>query len=146
MILGIFKFICIIFMFLIVYNIFKYVSDINLVEKFKIGIQHNALNNASLTYEQNASKIDIHDSNISASDIRSIFDTKNIENASNVIMDLKDNYINLCPLDYNINMIKLQNMATKINQYPGYTDNVFIDLTRQIKSDKPLPTTADFFK
>ena len=146
MILDIFKFICIIFMFLIVYNIFRYVSDINLVEKFKIGIQHNASNNASLTYEQNASKIDIHDSNISASDIRSIFDTKNIENASNVIMDLKDNYINLCPLDYNINMIKLQNMATKINQYPVYTDNVFIDLTRQIKSDKPLPTTADFFK
>ena len=61
-------------------------------------------------------------------------------------MNLKDNYINLCPLDYNINMIKMNNMVTRVNQYPGYVEDVFIDLTRQIKSDEPLPTTADFFK
>ena len=61
-------------------------------------------------------------------------------------MDLRDNYQNLCPLDYNINMIKLEKLSTKVNQFPGYSKNVFIDLTRQIKSDKPLPTTADFFK
>ena len=46
----------------------------------------------------------------------------------------------------NINMLKMNNMATRVNQYPGYTDNIFIDLTKQIKSNKPLPTTADFFK
>ena len=120
------------------------------IEKFSVSIQ-NASNvsnasNASLTPEQNASAIDIHDSNISASEIEKIFDTTNIQNASNVIMDLRDLYQNLCPLDYNINMIKLEQLSTKVNQYPGYSENVYIDLTRQIKSDKPLPTSADFFK
>ena len=37
-------------------------------------------------------------------------------------------------------------MVTRVNQYPGYVEDVFIDLTRQIKSNEPLPTTADFFK
>ena len=32
------------------------------------------------------------------------------------------------------------------NHVSGYVEDVFIDLTRQIKSDEPLPTTADFFK
>jgi len=120
------------------------------IEKFSVSIQNasNSSNasNASLTPEQNASAIDIHDSNISASEIEKIFDTTNIQNASNVVMDLRDLYQNLCPLDYNINMIKLEQLSTKVNQYPGYSENVYIDLTRQIKSDKPLPTTADFFK
>ena len=123
------------------------------IEKFSVSIQNasnasNALNasNASLTPEQNASAIDIHDSNISASEIEKIFDTTNIQNKKNVIMDLRDLYQNLCPLDYNINMIKLEKLSTKVNQYPGYSENVYIDLTRQIKSDKPLPTSADFFK
>lgn len=117
------------------------------IEKFSVSIQ-NASNasNASLTPEQNASAIDIHDSNISASEIEKIFDTTNIQNASNVIMNLRDLYQNLCPLDYNINMIKLEQLSTKVNQYPGYSENIYIDLTRQIKSDKPLPTSADFFK
>ena len=114
------------------------------IEKFSVSIQNAS--NASLTPEQNASAIDIHDSNISASDIKKIFDTTNIQNTKNVVMDLRDLYQNLCPLDYNINMIKLEKLSTKVNQYPGYSDNVYIDLTRQIKSDKPLPTTADFFK
>ena len=120
------------------------------IEKFSVSIQNasNSSNasNASLTPEQNASAIDIHDSNISASEIEKIFDTTNIQNASNVVMDLRDLYQNLCPLDYNINIIKLEQLSTKVNQYPGYSENVYIDLTRQIKSDKPLPTTADFFK
>ena len=118
------------------------------IEKFSVSIQNASSNasNASLTPEQNASAIDIHDSNISASEIEKIFDTTNIQNASNVVMDLRDLYQNLCPLDYNINMIKLEKLSTKVNQYPGYSENVYIDLTRQIKSDKPLPTTADFFK
>ena len=117
------------------------------IEKFSVSIQ-NASNasNASLTPEQNASAIDIHDSNISASEIKKIFDTTNIQNKKNIIMDLRDIYQNLCPLDYNINMIKLEQLSTKVNQYPGYSENVYIDLTRQIKSDKPLPTSADFFK
>jgi len=114
------------------------------IEKFSVSIQNAS--NASLTPEKNASAIDIHDSNISASDIEKIFDTTNIQNTKNVVMDLRDLYQNLCPLDYNINMIKLEKLSTKVNQYPGYSDNVYIDLTRQIKSDKPLPTTADFFK
>ena len=61
-------------------------------------------------------------------------------------MDLRDLYTNLCPLDYNINMIKMKDMVTRINQYPGYTSDIFIDITRQIKSDEALPTTADFLK
>ena len=117
------------------------------IEKFSVSGQESLSQlNASITPEQNASAIDIHDSNISASDIKKIFDTTNIQNTKNVVMDLRDLYQNLCPLDYNINMIKLEKISTKVNQYPGYSDNVYIDLTRQIKSDKPLPTSADFFK
>ena len=79
-------------------------------------------------------------------DIKSIFNTIDIQNRKNTTMDLRDVYINLCPLDYNINMIKMNDMVKRVNQYPGYVEDVFIDLTRQIKSDEPLPTTADFFK
>ena len=102
------------------------------IENFSVSIQNSS--NSSLTPEQNASAIDIHDSNISASEIEKIFDTTNIQNKKNVIMDLRDLYQNLCPLDYNINMIKLEQLSTKVNQYPGYSENVYIDLTRQIKS------------
>ena len=52
----------------------------------------------------------------------------------------------MCPLDYHLNMIKLKDMVTNVNGYPGYSSDVFIDLTRQIKSDKPLPMSADFLK
>ena len=151
MIRGIFKFVCLIIMLLIIYNVFGYVFQLKL-ETFTIGYQNNtsAKNNASAINqnipEQNASAIDIHDSKISASDIKSIFNTTDIQNRKNTIMDLSDIYINLCPLDYNINMIKINNIVTRVNQYPGYVEDVFIDLTRQIKSDEPLPTTADFFK
>lgn len=114
------------------------------IENFSVSIQNSS--NSSNSSNSNASAIDIHDSNISASEIEKIFDTTNIQNKKNVIMDLRDLYQNLCPLDYNINMIKLEQLSTKVNQYPGYSENVYIDLTRQIKSDTPLPTTADFFK
>ena len=152
MIRGIFKFVCLIIMLLIIYNVFGYVFQLKL-ETFTIGYQNNASqihhNNASAINqnipEQNASAIDIHDSKISASDIRSIFNTTDVQNIKNTIMDLRDIYINLCPLDYNINIIKMNKMVKRSNQYPGYTDNIFIDNTRQIKSKKPLPTTADFF-
>ena len=43
-------------------------------------------------------------------------------------------------------MVKIKNYVTRVNQYPGYAKNIYIDLTRQIKSDKPFPTTPDFFK
>ena len=159
MIRGIFKFVCLIIMLLIIYNVFGYIFQLKL-ETFTIGYQNNASqihhNNASAIKnasainqnipKQNASAIDIHDSKISASDIRSIFNTTDVQNIKNTRMDLRDIYINLCPLDYNINMIKMNKMVKRSNQYPGYTDNIFIDNTRQIKSDKPLPTTADFFK
>ena len=155
MIQSIFKFVCLIIMLLIIYNTFQFK-----LETFTVGYQNNASeihhNNASAIEnasainqnipEQNASAIDIHDSKISASDIRSIFNTTDVQNIKNTIMDLRDIYINLCPLDYNINMIKMNNLVTRVNQYPGYVEDVFIDLTRQIKSDEPLPTTADFFK
>jgi len=150
MIRGIFKFVCLIIMLLIIYNVFGYVFQLKL-ETFTIGYQSNAsaIKNASKINqnipEQNASAIDIHDSKISASDIRSIFNTTDVQNIKNTKMDLRDIYINLCPLDYNINMIKMNKMVQRSNQYPGYTDNIFIDNTRQIKSKKPLPTTADFF-
>ena len=52
---------------------------------------------------------------------------------NNVNMDLRDLYTNLCPLDYHLNMIKLKDMVTNVNNYPGYSSDVFIDLTRQIK-------------
>ena len=150
MIQSIFKLVCLIIMLSIVYNVVYILSNIfELKEKFTIGNQSNAsaIDNASKNIpERNASAIDIHDSNISASDIKSIFNTTDIQNRKNTTMDLRDIYINLCPLDYNINMIKMNNMVTRVNQYPGYVEDVFIDLTRQIKSDEPLPTTADFFK
>ena len=152
MLQSIFKLVCLIIMLSIVYNVVYILSNIfelKEVEKFTIGYQSNAsaIDNASENIpEQNASAIDIHDSNISASDIKSIFNTTDIQNRKNTKMDLRDIYINLCPLDYNINMIKMNNMVTRVNQYPGYVEDVFIDLTRQIKSDEPLPTTADFFK
>ena len=78
--------------------------------------------------------------------IEEIFDTTNIQNIDNVNMDLRDLYTNLCPLDYHLNMIKLKDMTTKVNNYPGYIDDVFIDITRQLKSDIPLPMSADFLK
>jgi len=71
--------------------------------------------------------------------------TKQTINLNNTKMDLKDHYINLCPLDYHLNLLKLQNQVTQTNHFPGYTSNTYIDLTRQIKSDEPFPTTADFF-
>ena len=32
-----------------------------------------------------------------------------------------------------------------IGQYPGYTHNNYLDRTRYIKSDEPLPVNPDFF-
>ena len=32
-----------------------------------------------------------------------------------------------------------------IGQYPGYTHNKYLDRTRYIKSDEPLPVNPDFF-
>ena len=144
MIRGIFKFVCLIIMLLIIYNVFGYVFQLKL-ETFTIGYQNNASAIKNASAMNNASAIDIHDSKISASDIRSIFNTTDVQNIKNTKMDLRDIYINLCPLDYNINMIKMNKMVKRSNQYPGYTDNIFIDNTRQIKSKKPLPTTADSF-
>jgi len=149
---------CSIFIIIVLQNIFIQLFNISIVrEKFSVGYQNSSIQNASdtdnlnrinasITPEKNASATEIHDSNISASSIESIFDTKNYSNTNNVNMDLRDLYTNLCPLDYHLNMIKLKDMVTKVNGYPGYSSDVFIDLTRQIKSDKPLPMSADFLK
>ena len=149
---------CSIFIIIVLQNIFIQLFNISIVrEKFSVGYQNSSIQNASdtdnlnrinasITPEKNASATEIHDSNISASSIESIFDTKNYSNMNNVKMDLRDLYTNLCPLDYHLNMIKLKDMVTKVNGYPGYSSDVFIDLTRQIKSDKPLPMSADFLK
>lgn len=147
---------CSIFIIIVLQNIFLQLFNIKIVrEKFSVGYQNSSIKtdiddlnriNASITPEKNASKTIIHDSDISASSIKKIFDTKNYQNINNVNMDLRDLYSNLCPLDYHLNMIKLKDMVTKVNGYPGYSSDVFIDLTRQIKSDKPLPMSADFLK
>jgi len=141
---------CSIFLIIVLQNIFIQIFNIKILkENFSVGYQTNASQtelNASTTPEKNASATMIHDSDISASSIKSIFDTKNYSNKNNVKMDLRDLYTNLCPLDYHLNMIKLKNMVTNVNGYPGYTDNIFIDITRQLKSDIPLPMSADFLK
>lgn len=151
MLKTIFYIFCSIFLIIVLQNIFIQIFNIKVIkEKFSVGYQTNASSqsglNASTTPEKNASATMIHDSNISASSIQNIFDTKNYSNKNNVKMDLRDLYTNLCPLDYHLNMIKLKNMVTNVNGYPGYTDNIFIDITRQLKSDIPLPMSADFLK
>ena len=151
MLKTIFYIFCSIFLIIVLQNIFIQIFNIKVIkEKFSVGYQTNASQsddlNASTTPEKNASATEIYDSDISASSIKSIFDTKNYSNKNNVKMDLRDLYTNLCPLDYHLNMIKLKNMVTNVNGYPGYTDNIFIDITRQLKSDIPLPMSADFLK
>ena len=151
---------CSIFIIIVLQNIFIQLFNISIVrEKFSVGYQNSSMNasdiktdtddlnrvNASITPE-NASNTMIHDSNISSSSIESIFDTKNYSNTNNVNMDLRDLYTNLCPLDYHLNMIKLKDMVTNVNNFPGYSSDIFIDLTRQLKSDKLLPMSEDFLK
>tara|TARA_Y100000591_G_C21741195_1_gene649451 strand:- start:622 stop:1092 length:471 start_codon:yes stop_codon:yes gene_type:complete len=156
MLQTVFYVLCSIFIIIVLQNIFLQLFNVKIVrEKFSVGYQNSFIKtdiddlnriNASITREKNASNTMIHDSKISASSIESIFDTKNYNNMNNVNMDLRDLYTNLCPLDYHLNMIKLKDMVTNVNGYPGYSSDVFIDLTRQIKSDKPLPMSADFLK
>ena len=156
MLQTVFYVLCSIFIIIVLQNIFLQLFNVKIVrEKFSVGYQNSFIKtdiddlnriNASITREKNASNTMIHDSKISASSIESIFDTKNYNNMNNVNMDLRDLYTNLCPLDYHLNMIKLKDMVTKVNNYPGYSSDIFIDLTRQIKSDKPLPMSADFLK
>ena len=38
-------------------------------------------------------------------------------------------------------MIKLKDKVKRINQYPGYTKNYFIDITRKLNIEEPLPTS-----
>tara|TARA_B100000902_G_C27152856_1_gene834674 strand:+ start:577 stop:969 length:393 start_codon:yes stop_codon:yes gene_type:complete len=126
----IFNIFSIIFLIIILQNILQ-IFNINIIrEKFSIGGQ-----------EDNTDQEDNSDQEDS-----DIFDTKNMENNKNIKMDLKDLYTNLCPLDYHINMIKLKDMVTKVNNYPGYTKDILIDNTRQIKSNEPIPMSPDFLK
>ena len=146
MIKSIFKFVCLIIMLLIIYNVFGYVFQLKL-ETFTIGYQNNEEEDDEEEEDEGEEKEEEkEDEEEKEENIKSQFNTEMIQNRENTIMDLRDLYSNLCPLDYNINMIKMNNNVTRVNQYPGYVEDVFIDLTRQIKSDEPLPTTADFFK
>ena len=48
-------------------------------------------------------------------------------------------------LDPNVLLWKFFNNKFSIGQYPGYTHNNYLDRTRYIKSDEPLPVNPDFF-
>lgn len=66
----------------------------------------------------------------------------------------KSNYVNYekpfenlrinCPKNYSINYNQLMEYP-KLTQPYGYSSNEYIDKTRFIISDKPLPTNPDFF-
>ena len=76
----IFYILCSIFLIVVLQNIFIQIFNIKIVkENFSVGYQTNASQsglNASTTPEKNASATMIHDSDISASSIQKIFDTK----------------------------------------------------------------------
>ena len=135
----------IILLFIIIIIISYNLCYLNRIEKFTISSQNEGEIEEEEEEKEN-SKLDRSEiEDIFKSESNVILDENMIQNQKNIEMDLRDLYSNLCPLDYNINMIKMNDMVTRINQYPGYVEDVFIDLTRQIKSDKPLPITADFF-
>ena len=70
----------------------------------------------------------------------------NIDGYTNYV-SYEDDYQNLnilCPKDYN----KMYNdlLKTKRNIQPfGYTKNEYLDMTRFVATDIPLPTNPDFF-
>ena len=144
----------IILLFIIIIIIIYNLCYLNRIEKFTISSLNEEEFEEKIEGEFKEEFEEKENSKLDRSEIEDIFksesnvilDENMIQNQKNTKMDLKDLYSNLCPLDYNINMIKLNNNVTRINQYPGYTRDTFIDITRQIKSDEALPTTADFFK
>lgn len=65
--------------------------------------------------------------------------------SSEGFQNLKHNQFH-CPQSYRNNMMSLEALGKK-NQYSGYTDNAYIDITRFINTDtEPLPVNPDFFK
>ena len=54
------------------------------------------------------------------------------------------NHLSICPQTYQNNMNILNNTKSA-GQYSGYTRNKYIDRTRYVKSDEPLPVNPDFF-
>ena len=49
-----------------------------------------------------------------------------------------------CPENYTINYNRILHQPKMIQPF-GYTSNEFIDKTRFIRTDQPLPTNPDFF-
>ena len=53
-------------------------------------------------------------------------------------------YTTLCQDTYASNMDELLN-ATRKNQFQGYTSHPYLDKTRFVQTDIPIPVNADFF-
>ena len=53
-------------------------------------------------------------------------------------------YLSICPETYKQNM-DILNEKESMGQYAGYSNNSYIDRTRYVKSDEPLPVNPDFF-
>ena len=54
------------------------------------------------------------------------------------------NHLSICPQTYAHNIQTLHKKQS-LGQYSGYTDNGYIDRTRYVVPDKPLPVNPDFF-
>jgi hypothetical protein len=54
------------------------------------------------------------------------------------------NHLSICPQTYASN-IQILRQKQSLGQYSGYTDNGYIDRTRYVVPDKPLPVNPDFF-
>ena len=53
-------------------------------------------------------------------------------------------YTSLCQDTYASNMDELLN-ANRKNQFQGYTSHPYLDKTRFVQTDVPIPVNADFF-
>ena len=53
-------------------------------------------------------------------------------------------YTSLCLNTYASNMDEMLNASRK-NQYQGYTPSPYLDKTRFVQTDVPIPVNADFF-
>ena len=53
-------------------------------------------------------------------------------------------YTTLCQDTYASNMDELLK-ATRKNQFQGYTSHPYLDKTRSVQTDIPIPVNADFF-
>ena len=65
---------------------------------------------------------------------------------SEMTMDKRDLFMDMCPRDYNLKQIKLIEKMSRSNQIPGYTSSTSFEAMRQIPDPpEPFPVDADFF-